>query len=57
MLNAQGIRELAYLVEVTDVEQMNADRLEAVCINGWHCVVGKGEFKVGDPAVYFEIDF
>lgn len=41
MLNAQGIRELAYLVEVTDVEQMNADRLEAVCINGWRCVCRK----------------
>ena len=56
MLNAQGIRELAYLVEVTDVEQMNADRLEAVCINGWRCVCEKGTFHKGDIAIFFEID-
>lgn len=56
MLNAQGIRELAYLVEVTDVEQMNADKLEAVCINGWRCVCEKGTFHKGDIAIFFEID-
>lgn len=56
MLNTQGIRELAYLVEVTDVEQMNADRLEAVCINGWRCVCEKGIFHKGDIAIFFEID-
>lgn len=56
MLNAQGIRELAYLVEVSDVEQMNADRLEAVCINGWRCVCEKGTFHKGDIAIFFEID-
>lgn len=56
MLNVQGIRELAYLVEVSDVEQMNADRLEAVCINGWRCVCEKGTFHKGDIAIFFEID-
>lgn len=56
MLNTKGIRELAYLVEVTDVEQMNADRLEAVCINGWRCVCEKGIFHKGDIAIFFEID-
>lgn len=34
MLNKQGSRELAYLVKVDGVEQMNADRLEAVDIFG-----------------------
>ena len=56
MLNKNGERELAYLVKVEAITPMNADRLECVHIGGWHCVVGKGEFKVGDPAVYFEVD-
>ena len=56
MLNKNNERELAYLVQVDNITPMNADRLECAHIGGWHCVVGKGEFKVGDPAVYFEID-
>lgn len=56
MLNKNNERELAYLVKVEDITPMNADRLECAHIGGWHCVVGKGEFSVGDPAVYFEID-
>lgn len=56
MLNEQGVRELAYLVNVDAITPMDADRLECAHIGGWNCVVGKGEFKVGDPAVYFEID-
>lgn len=35
---------------------MDADRLEAVCINGWRCVCGKGIFHKGDIAIFFEID-
>lgn len=56
MLNKDNERELAYLVKVEAITPMNADRLECAHIGGWHCVVGKGEFHVGDPAVYFEID-
>lgn len=56
MLNKDNVRELAYLVRVDAITPMNADCLECAHIGGWHCVVGKGEFKVGDPAVYFEID-
>lgn len=56
MLNKDGQRELAYIVEVKNITPMNADRLECAHIGGWHCVVGKGEFKVGDLAVYFEVD-
>lgn len=56
MLNKDNVRELVYLVRVEAITPMNADRLECAHIGGWHCVVGKGEFKVGDPAVYFEID-
>lgn len=56
MLNKDNERELAYLVRVENITPMNADRLECAHIGGWHCVVGKGEFNIGDPAVYFEID-
>lgn len=51
-----GQRELAYVSQVRDITPMNADKLECVHIDGWHCVCGKGEFKVGDIGVFFEID-
>ena len=57
MLNDKGTRELAYVVKVTDVFEMDADRLERVQINGWNCVCGKGEFHKGDLGVFFEILF
>ena len=56
MLNKDGLRELAYLVKIDRVSSMDADRLECAHVGGWCCVVGKDEFKAGDPAVYFEID-
>jgi len=34
----------------------NADRIELAVIDGWSCIVKKGEFKVGDEGIYFEID-
>lgn len=57
MLNAANQRMLAYTEKVTAVTPIEkADRLEAVHINGWVCVCGKGEFKEGDLGVFFEID-
>ena len=35
---------------------VGADAIEAATIGGWKVVVKKGEFKVGDRAVYCEID-
>lgn len=32
------------------------DLIEVATIEGWKVVVKKGEFRVGDPCVYFEID-
>lgn len=32
----------------------NADSLEIAIIGGWHCVVRKGEFAVGDHGVFFQ---
>lgn len=58
MLNEKGIRELAYVAEITDVRPIDGyTKVELVQVNnGWTCVVGKGQFKKGDPAIYFEID-
>ena len=33
-----------------------ADAIEVARVDGWKCVVKKGEFKVGDKGIYFEID-
>lgn len=57
MLNKDGIRELAYVVLIDDVTPIEGyDRVELAHVGGWTIVVGKDEFKAGDPAIYFEID-
>lgn len=57
MLNKKGMRELAYVVEINDITPIPGyDRVELAHISGWTVVVGKGEFHIGDPAIYFEID-
>ena len=58
MINPKtGQRELAYVVTITDVQPIDGyDRVEEAMIRGWHCVVGKGDFKPSDKAVYFEVD-
>jgi len=33
-----------------------ADLIELVQVDGWQCIAKKGEFEVGTPCVYFEID-
>lgn len=57
MLNKNNERELAYVVTVDAVTPIEGyDRVELAHVGGWTIVVGKGEFKPGDPAIYFEID-
>lgn len=57
MLNNQNERELCYAVKVTDITPIEgADKVELAHINGWHIMVKKGDYKVGDLAIYFEID-
>ena len=57
MLNAIGERELAYVITIDDVTPIPGyDRVELAHVGGWTVVVGKEEFKKGDPAIYFEID-
>lgn len=48
------LASVQYVHEVAPIE--GADRIELVRVLGWQCVAKKGEFKVGDLAVYFEID-
>ena len=45
------------VVEIKDIQpHPNADRLEIALVKGWNCVVRKGEYKIGDKAIYFPID-
>lgn len=57
MLNNKGERELAYIATVTNITPIEgADKVELAHVNGWTVMVRKGQFKIGDPCVYFEID-
>lgn len=57
MLVKENTRELARLVEVLEIKPiLKADKLEIAVIGGWECVVSKGLYKVGDTALYLEID-
>lgn len=57
MLNKNGERELVYIVLIDGIEPISGyDRVETAIVGGWHVIVQKGQFKVGDPAIYFEID-
>lgn len=57
MLNKDGQRELAYVVQVDDIQPIEgSDNCECAVVGGWHAMVRKGAFKVGDFGVFFEID-
>lgn len=57
MLNKNNERELCYIVKIDNISPIeNYDRIELAHIGGWTVVVGKGQFKSGDLAIYFEID-
>lgn len=51
------MRKLATVRIIDDLFPIEgADAILLAKIDGWQCVVKKGEFKKGDPCVYFEID-
>ena len=57
MLNMTGERELAYVVIIDGIEPIEGyDRVEHAIVGGWRVIVRKDQFKIGDPAIYFEID-
>lgn len=50
-------RKLASLQKIVSLSPIaGADNIELATVLGWQCVVKRGEFKVGDLAVYFEVD-
>lgn len=57
MLDKDGIRQLVYVVTIDEIRPIpNYDRVEHARVGGWWVIVQKGQFNVGDPAIYFEID-
>lgn len=57
MLDSTGTRQLAYVVLIDGIEPIPGyDRVEQAIVGGWRIIVQKDQFKVGDPAIYFEID-
>lgn len=51
------MRNLVSIQEIKNIQPIEgADRIEVATILGWKLVVKKGEFKVGDKCVYFEVD-
>lgn len=50
-------RKLASVQRVKAIKPIEgADRIEVVQVLNWDCVASKGEYKVGDMVIYFEID-
>lgn len=57
MLNKKKERELCYVVKIDRIDPIQgSDNCESAVVGGWHIMVRKDTFKVGDYAVYFEID-
>ena len=51
-------RKLASIRRIADIQPIEgADAIEVATVGGWKVVVKRGEFKVGDLAVYLEITF
>lgn len=57
MLNKDNQRELAYIVTIDEIKPIpNYDRVEHARVGGWWVIVKKDQFKVGEPAIYIEVD-
>ena len=51
------MRKLATIQKVQALHEIKgADFIEICQINGWQCITKKGEVKINDLVVYFEID-
>lgn len=50
-------RKLVTLRQISEITPIvGADKIECAHVDGWTCVVKKGEFNVGDLGIYFEVD-
>lgn len=57
MLNANNERELAYVVTIDEIRPIEGyDKVEHARVGGWWVIVRKDQFKVGDLAIYIEVD-
>lgn len=53
----EDVRKLISIKEITDIRPIKwANKLELAIVGGWQVMVPKGEHKVGDKVVFFEID-
>ena len=51
------MRKMATIRKIDELRPIvGADAIECAIVGGWTCVVKKGEYNVGDLAVYLEID-
>lgn len=51
------MRKLASIRKIAEINPIEkADAIEVATVDGWKVVTKKGEFKVGDLAVYLEVD-
>lgn len=51
------MRKLATIQRILALDPIpDADQIEVASVLGWKCVVKKGEFSVGDPCCYIEVD-
>lgn len=51
------MRKLASIRKISDIQPIpDADAIQVATVDGWKVVVKRGEFKVGDLAIYLEID-
>ena len=51
------MRQLATIRPIKELRPIpDADRIETAIIDGWECVVQKGQFEVGELVIYIEID-
>lgn len=56
-MDQDTMRKLATIRTVNDIQPIpDADMIELAVVDGWKCVIRKGEFKVGDAVIYCEID-
>lgn len=58
MINKKtGERELSYVVKIEDIKPIEgSDNCECAVVGGWQIMVKKNTFRIGDFAIYFEID-
>ena len=51
------MRRLATIRKISELRPIpGADRIEVAQVDGWECVVKKGEYNAGDYVVYIEVD-